>query len=281
MKAPGGGDRLTIGDLSGASLDDLFKVNLKAELSIDWLLAAKPGGGDAGFPGIQADFKMHWAWDNAAPSTATGDDDHALKIAFDNVAIDTGEVFGHLLSPIINKIKQVTGPLDPVIKTLYAPIPVLSDLSHLAGGDDVTLLSIAKSFSTIAGGPDLSFVDTIAGVVNFINHFPTCTTSCLIPLGSFDLSPTTALDTTATPDNTESLIADKTDKDGGTAFSSIEGDIDNTNDNTDPKSADPLESNSKTDKGFGFSFPVFEHPEKLFNLLLGGDVDLVKFDSVR
>ena len=279
MKAPGGGDRLTIGDLSGASLDDLFKVNLKADLSIDWLLKAKPGGGDAGFPGIQADFKMHWGWDNAAPSTATGDDAHKLTIAFDNVAIDTGEVFGHLLSPIINKIKQVTGPLDPVIKTLYAPIPVLSDLSHLAGGDDVTLLSIAKSFSTIAGGPDLSFVDTIAGVVNFINHFPTCTASCLIPLGSFDLSPTTALDTTATPDNTESLIADKTDKDGGTAFSSIEGDIDNTNDNTDPKSADPLESNSKTDKGFGFSFPVFEHPEKLFNLLLGGDVDLVKFDS--
>jgi Ca2+-binding RTX toxin-like protein len=279
MKAPGGGDRLTIADLSGASLDDLFKVNLKADLSIDWLLKAKPGGGDAGFPGIQADFKMHWGWDNAAPSTATGDDAHKLTIAFDNVAIDTGEVFGHLLSPIINKIKQVTGPLDPVIKTLYAPIPVLSDLSHLAGGDDVTLLSIAKSFSTIAGGPDLSFVDTIAGVVNFINHFPTCTTSCLIPLGSFDLSPTTALDTTATPDNTESLIADKTDKDGGTAFSSIEGDIDNTNDNTDPKSAKPLESNSKTDKGFGFSFPVFEHPEKLFNLLLGGDVDLVKFDS--
>ena len=29
----------------------------------------------------------------------------------------------------------------------------------------------------------------------------------------------------------------------------------------------------------GFSFPVFENPGSLFNLILGGDVDLVKFDS--
>jgi hypothetical protein len=37
-------------------------------------------------------------------------------------------VFGHVLGPIVNEIKKVTGPLDPVIKTLCAPIPVLSDL---------------------------------------------------------------------------------------------------------------------------------------------------------
>jgi Ca2+-binding RTX toxin-like protein len=116
-------------------------------------------------------------------------------------------------------------------------------------------------------------------VVNFINHFPTCTASCLIPIGSFDLNPTTALDTTATPDNTDSLIADKKDKNGGSAFASIEGDIDSTNDNQDAQSNDPLSgSDSKAAKA-GFSFPVFEHPEKLFNVLLGGDVDLVKFDS--
>jgi Ca2+-binding RTX toxin-like protein len=277
LHAPGNADRLTLADLSGAGLDDLFKVNLKADLAIDWLLKAKPGGGDAGFPGIQTDFKMHWGWDNTAPETATGDDNHKLEIAFDKVAIDTGEIFGHLLSPIVNKIKQVVGPLDPIIKTLYAPIPVLSDLSHLAGGDDVTLISIAKAFTTIAGGPKLDFVDTIASVVEFIKNFPTCSSSCLIPLGSFDLNATTALSTTATPDNTESLIADKKDKDGGTAFHSIEGDIDGTNQN--PNSADPLDgSNSQAAKA-GFSFPVFEHPEKLFNLLLGGDVDLVKFDS--
>ena len=41
---------------------------------------------------------------------------------------------------------------------------MLSDLSHLVGGGDITMVSIAKAFSTIAGGPDLSFVDTIAAV---------------------------------------------------------------------------------------------------------------------
>lgn len=279
LKAPTGHDRLTLADLSSATLDDLFAVKLKAELAIDWLLKAKPGGGDAGFPGIQADFRMHWKWDNAAPGTATGDDDHKLQIAFDRVALDTGEVFGHLLAPIVNKIKEVTGPLDPVIKTLYAPIPVLSDLSHLVGGDDITLVSIAKAFSTIAGGPKLDFIDTIAGVVNFINNFPTCTTSCLIPIGSFDLNATTALNTTATPDNTESLIGTKKDKGGGSGFSSVLADLDGKNQNPDPKAANPLNGPTSKAAKAGFSFPVFEHPEKLFNLILGGDVDLVKFDS--
>ncbi len=39
-----------------------------------------------------------------------------------------------VLGPIVKEIKKVTGPLQPVIDTLYAPIPVLSDLSQLAGG---------------------------------------------------------------------------------------------------------------------------------------------------
>jgi Ca2+-binding RTX toxin-like protein len=278
LKAPGGAERLKLADLSDASLDDLFDVKLSAEVAIDWLLKAKVGE-DAGFPGIQAEFRLHWKWDNVAPSTAGGDADHALTIGFSNIAIDTGEVFGHLLSPIVNKIKQVTGPLDPITKTLYAPIPVLSDLSHLVGGDDVTLISIAKAFSTIAGGPDLKFIDTITAVIDFINHFPTCSTSCLIPLGSFDIAGPTALSTTATPDNTESLISNKKDHSGGSAFSSITGDLDAKNQSSDTKSANPLDGpNSKSAKA-GFSFPVFEHPEKLFNLLLGGDVDLVKFDS--
>jgi Ca2+-binding RTX toxin-like protein len=278
IKAPGGAERLKLADLSSASLDDLFDVKLSAEVAIDWLLKAKVGE-DAGFPGIQAEFRLHWKWDNAAPSTAGGDADHALTIGFSNIAIDTGEVFGHLLSPIVNKIKQITGPLDPIIKTLYAPIPVLSDLSHLVGGDDVTLISIAKAFSTIAGGPDLKFIDTIVAVVNFINHFPTCTTTCLIPLGSFDIAGPTALSTSVTPDNTESLISNKKDKSGGSAFDSITGDMDGKNQNTDSESANPLNGPTSKSAKAGFSFPVFEHPEKLFNLLLGGDVDLVKFDS--
>ncbi|MEU9688884.1 calcium-binding protein [Amycolatopsis japonica] len=268
--------RLHLTDLQNAGLDRLADVKLHASADINWLLKARPGE-DAGFPGIQANFRLHWAWNNVKPGTNSADGGNSpLTLAFDKVAIDSGEIFGKILGPIVNKIKQVTGPLDPVIKTLYAPIPVLSDLSHLAGGGDVTIVSIGKAFSTIAGGPDLKFVDTIAGVVNFINHFPSCTTTCLIPLGSFAIGGQKALDTTVTPDNTESLISAKKNAVGGTDFAPILGAINGKNQNNDPESANPMTSKASA---AGFSFPVFEKPASLFNVLLGGDVDLVKFDS--
>ena len=103
----------------------------------------------------------------------------------------------------------ITGPLDPIIKTLYAPIPVLSDFSHLVGGDDVTLVSIAKAFSTLLGGPDLTFVDTIVAVIKVINEIPDGIEHVLIPNRSLRRCRWSALDNTATPDNTDSLISTK------------------------------------------------------------------------
>jgi Ca2+-binding RTX toxin-like protein len=279
LKAPNDptNGHLTLSDLSDASLDDLFSIELNASVNIDWLLKAKPGGGDAGFPGIQTELRLTWSWSHAFVGENDGSNGTPLSIQFLKVQIDAGEVFSHVLGPIINEIKKVTGPLDPVIKTLYAPIPVLSDLSHLVGGDDVTIVSIAKAFSTIAGGPDLTFVDTVTAMINFVNHIPTCTTSCLLPIGSFSVLGGKALDNTATPTNTDSLIdpASKKDKSGGTAFNSVLGDLDGKNSTSGAtKLADPTGAAKA-----GFSFPVFDHPATLFNLIMGGDVDLVKFDS--
>ena len=86
------------------------------------------------------------------------------------MAIDSGKIFGQILGPIVNKIKQVTGPLDPVIKTLYAPIPVLSDLSHLVGGDDTGKPAVLapgenKSIGTLQVYEHLTFNSD--GVYNF------------------------------------------------------------------------------------------------------------------
>ena len=262
---------LTLSDLGSASLDDLIKVKLHAAVNIDWLLQARPGD-DAGFPGIQAEFQMKWAWNNTDPTTDTGS---GLDIGFRRVQIDAGAVFGHILGPIIHEIKTVTGPLDPVIKTLYAPIPVLSDLSHLVGGDDVTIVSIAKAFSTIAGGPDLTFVDRIVKLVQVIKDLPDGSNSVKIPIGEFDVTGTTALTDTATPDNTQHFIS------GNPSLPSILGNLDSAHDSGHPNPV--LNNNGDTANSeaakAGFTFPVFQKPATLFNLLMGGDVDLVKFDS--
>jgi Ca2+-binding RTX toxin-like protein len=278
ITSPSSDGRLRLSDLSDASLDNLFAVKLTAGVHIDWLLKARPGadGPIAGFPGVQAELQLGWQWQNSpVGANNSNGGNQPLSIAFKKVAIDAGEIFSGMIGPVVNQIKFVTGPLDPVIKTLYAPIPVLSDLSHLVGGDDVTIVSIAKSFSTIAGGPDLTFVDTIAAVVNFINNIPDCTTTCLIPIGSFTLSGANALSFSATPANTNTLISSKTDKNGGSAFPSALGDLDGKNSKSGAVKLDDPGGAAKA----GFSFPVFENPSSIFNLILGGDVDLVKFDS--
>jgi Ca2+-binding RTX toxin-like protein len=276
-----GGHHLTLSDLSGAELSDLFHVTLTAQVHIDWLLKARPGtdGPIAGFPGIQTELRMNWKWQDAlVGANDSSGGNQPLTISFLKVAIDAGEVFSGIIGPVVNQIKFVTGPLDPVIKTLYAPIPVLSDLSHLVGGDDVTIISLAKAFSTLADGPDLTFVDTIAGVVNFINHIPTCTASCLIPIGSFDVAGQKAIDNAATPSNTESLIQTKKDT-GGNAVTSLPSALGALDSASTGTAVNLVDEQAKGEAKAGFTFPVFQNPASLFNLILGGDVDLVKFDS--
>jgi Ca2+-binding RTX toxin-like protein len=272
---------LTLADLSSADLADLFDVKLSAAVNIDWLLKATVGDDTAGFPGIQAEFQLKWSWHDAEPGSNTSDTvgNQPLTIAFQRVQINAGQVLSGIIGPVVNQIKFVTGPLDPVVKTLYAPIPVLSDLSHLVGGDDVTIISLAKAFSTIADGPDLTFVDTIADLVNFVNHVPTCGGSaddpaCLIEIGSFNVAGDKALDNPATPSNTDSFITNKSltgDATGGV--------LDNLDDKAGGSGVSLEDENSAGNAKAGFTFPVFENPASLFNLIMGGDVDLVKFDS--
>jgi hypothetical protein len=182
---------------------------------------------------------------------------------------------------VLKKVKSVTGPLQPVLDTLYAPIPVLSDLSRMAGGGDVSLMTLAKTFNTLAGGPKLDFVDKIAALTTLINNLPDCGgggPSCLIPIGSFTVSGDRALATDVSP--TSSLAP-------GSASSLIE--TANAATPADVKTA----LNSKGGKGnvfgaggaegsankSGFTFPILDDPASVFSLLMGSDVSLVEFDS--
>ncbi len=278
--SPAGDHELTLDELTSASLSDLATVQLTAKVDIDWLIKADI---TSALPGIQTEFRLGWSWSKADPnaSGSTG-----LTISFQKVQLDTGAFFGELIQPVVDKIKEITGPLQPIIDTLYAPIPVLSDLSHLVGGDDITIVSLAKAFSTLTGGPDLDFVDTIHSLIDFLGNLPTCTgsgpndTHCLIPIGSFDVAGPKALTTTSTPDNADSLRVPQAPLDA----SPIKAALDTAGGKgaVFADSSAPGTPNSKKTSASGksgFSFPVFDHPEQLFNLLLGGDVDIVQFDS--
>ncbi|WP_344217891.1 calcium-binding protein [Kribbella sancticallisti] len=255
---------------------ELFGVSLAGAFTIDWIVEAQV---DSAFPGVRANFQLTWGFDNKAPQDAG-----APYIAFKDVGISAGTFFENLLGDVVKEMKRVTGPLQPVMDTLYAPIPVLSDLSRMAGGDDVTLMTLAKSFSTLAGGPKLDFVDTIKSVIEFINRLPSCSpdaeNDCYVPLGDFEIAGDKALDTSNSPTTADKLYKTVNAKPGAEVKSNLNGK------NENPQAAGKpifggtgLAADEGDAEKSGFSFPILEQPAKAFNLLMGGDVTLVEFDS--
>ncbi|WP_328988917.1 calcium-binding protein [Kribbella sp. NBC_01245] len=256
---------------------DMFGVSLTGAFHLDWIVEAQV---DSAFPGVRANFQLMWSFDNQAPDGPT-----VPYIAFKDVGISAGSFFEGLLGDVVKEMKRVTGPLQPVIDTLYAPIPVLSDLSRLAGGDDVTLMTLAKAFSTLAGGPKLDFVDTIKAVIEFINRLPSCSpdvdNDCYVPLGDFEIAGDKALNTSNSP-----TTADKMYK--GTPNAKSANEVKSgLNDKNEHASADanPIFGGTglAPDEGdaekSGITFPILENPASAFNLLMGGDITLVEFDS--
>ncbi|WP_229674973.1 calcium-binding protein [Terrabacter tumescens] len=264
---------LTVADIGDGDASELFGISLTAKIKADWIVKASA---DSVLPGVQANFVLGWEFTNK-------DLEHlgAPTIEFKDVAIDAGGFLSNLLGPVLKKVKSVTGPLQPVLDTLYAPIPVLSDLSRMAGGGDVSLMTLAKTFNTVAGGPKLDFVDKIAALTTLINNLPDCGgggPSCLIPIGSFTVSGAKALDTDVSP--TSSLEPGTGGSLIDTAAPASESAVKNA---LNAKGGKGKVFGSAGDEGSanksGFTFPILDNPSSVFSLLMGSDVSLVEFDS--
>ncbi|GAA6526297.1 calcium-binding protein [Intrasporangium sp. DVR] len=259
---------LTISDFGSLDPSKLFDIKLTAAIKADWIVKASAS---SVLPGVQTTFVLDWAFTNKDLKNLG-----LPKIDFKAVKLDAGGFFSELLGPVLNKIKSVTGPIQPVIDTLYAPIPVLSDLSKLAGGGDVSLITLAKAFNTLAGGPDLEFVERITALVTLVNNMPKCGggTSCLIDVGAFSVPGDKALTTSVSPTSADSLVLkDPTTKSGDALKAEL-----NAAGGKGTVFGTPTAGEGSANKS-GFTFPILDHPESIFGVLMGSDVALVEFDS--
>jgi Ca2+-binding RTX toxin-like protein len=256
---------LTLDEITSSSIEDFVDFVLSGDVDVDWHLAASV---DSALPGITTDFLLTWGWSSDAP-----EDLGNLEIAFSNVKLDAAEFIGGTIKPIVQMVVDVFKPIQPVIDMLFAPMPVLSDLSRAVGGDDVTIASLAQTFSTLAGGPDLEpFLNVLKNIRTLLGALQgDCAPdpSPCLTVGSFKLVEGSVATTDANPGTAASLI----DQSGGYSVNNnllsdlgdkSEGDLTGTGDDTEHP---------------GFSFPFLENPSSIFGLIVGQDVDLVKFDS--
>lgn len=257
---PNGDGKLTFAELSssGTQFDDIIHAVLGAEADINLDLAASFGGNTA-FPRVLAKFHLGWVFDT---DNGAGDP----GIAFTDIYLDLGTFISDFLGPILEKIQEVTGPIQPIIDIVTARIPVISDLA----GETITLIDLAEVFGLLEPST-IDFIEGIIHVIELINSLEGLGEgSILIPFGAFNLS----ADENGEMRDLSVLedVASRTMDDIAAAAAAATG----------PGTSSSYSSATSgfvSDAGSldNFSIPIFDNPAELFNLFLGEPVRLIEW----
>ena len=285
--AGGSADRLTLADMVNGTIDLTPVVAAGINLDVHLRTGVAATGPD--LPSITGTFLLQWQVGTYAATLA----DSTLvpiadvtgvpspTISFDNLHLDLGDVLDEFIKPITNEIKKITGPLQPIVDVITAPIPVVSDLAELVGEDPITMLSVLEG----ATGADLSLIKALAAFIGFVNSVPD--DSGLIPLGAliggtsdravgaFEVDPAKAAGTLA-PSEAGSLIKQDSSFKGGTGFTNDVGEAGDGSLNT-KQSPDP--DRPSTFGVPGLSFPFLEDASQVFGVLVGRDATLIRWDA--
>ncbi len=244
------GDRLNFIQLVSGEAD--VDLDVEADINVDLRLrTGLRDGENYGLPSVLGAFHLSWAWSLDGGATTPA-------VEFNSLYLDAGEFVSQFLSPIVKEVQKITSPLKPIIDTLRAPLPVLSDLSRLVGGDDITLISLLET----ATGADLSLVRNVLAFIDFINGLPT-DGNLVLPLGGESLAGAFEIDLDKaqagplTPDQSNKLIKPGTAKTRTGILQAIFS-----------KALPP-----------GLSFPFLNDSSQIFSLLMGQDVTLVRYDA--
>ena len=283
---PNADGRLTFTELSQAqSFTDILDFKLGATADVNLHLQTLLLN-DASLPRVFADLHLDWTW-NILPGAGSTPEDvgtagtaactigsgpSCLKLSVDDIYFDAGSFISKFLIPTLKDVQRYTKPLDPVIKVLTTPIPVLSDLS----GSPVTLLTLVETFGP--KDPRLELVIYLVKIIDFVNGFNFTDGDHMIALSK----------PPANGGNVFALAAEKLyggelrDGESQQAFGAGQlagmtsllgsGVLGGTNVSS---------GGSVTNVGqlvqTGFSFPFLEQPSKIVGLLFKQDVDLIIF----
>jgi len=182
--------------------------------------------------------------------------------------IDLGGLLSGPVQEIFSQVDVMLEPLRPVLDLLTSEIPVLSDISKMAGGGAVTVLDAMRIF-----GDDFeqaaTFIETVDQVSDTIATLAGVAGTSRVSLGGFtvddaDRASFLGATSAAAAESAINMTAAVANGDEGIA--------------ADPASSDVAETYSGVTEG-SLTFPVFDDPGGvLVDLLFGGNPNLVYWD---
>lgn len=257
---------LSFGDI--ASLDFDFDYGAQADV----LLALDLGfNGVSVFPSLVADLDLGWG----LADVVDADHPEVPLLAFNDIGLNLGDFFSDFLGGILGEIQTLTGPIQPLLDILMAPIPVISDLA----GEPITLVDIAEIF----GDVDLGFVKAAADIITLVNSIPTDADDLVLYFGSFSIGGTDS----GSVDLRNPFALDDFRDSGtptgqlGTALGGLVPDLAGALGDASAATASFIGNVLDGTLGGaspGFSFPIINDPGQIFGLLLGRDAVLMSYD---
>ncbi len=251
-----------------ASLSAVADVDLDATLSIP---SIDLGGINFDFPSITTVIHYDQEFANAtfgSGGTTTSFGGKPLLV-FENVELNLGEFITGFVAPIIDKVHDVTEPLEPLVEILTTEIGLLKEL----GAEAYTLLDIAGTLlgQTKYAGV-VKAVNAVVDIVNLIDDLDDYISNnpgpLVIGFGDFVVGGDVrdANNAAAVPSDTPNTA-------------NTDGQIDRAA-GMDANKANKAKNVTKQfgTKPGSLQFPLLSSPSNLFGLLMGKEVDLFLYD---
>lgn len=239
-----------------SNFGNLINAELTADTNINLHLVTGFGE-EAVFPQLSTDFVVNWDFTSANIDAYETEFGNLPTVAFNNVQLDLGTFFNNFASPVLDNVRQITEPIQPIIDVLTTPINL-----RIA---QFNLLGIAEELGAL-DQEDLDFIESVAQLTQITNSIPTGSER-LIDLGSFNLG------------NADVRVP-------GFALSSINPNITLTAPSVDEQLSDDSPeanfiSSFNSIPGGGLQFPLLTDPMQAFYLLLGKDATLFTYNMPR
>ncbi|MDD5942645.1 calcium-binding protein [Fibrobacter sp.] len=144
------------------------KAEIDAELKKTWELALSAG---SMFPELDVDLYIDWSAKTGAASNGLN------ELSFKNVKFKGGTFIDKTVAPVLENIRKVIEPIQPLIKFLQSEIPVLNKLP--AGKVHITVLDLIKMYGS-KNDMDFGFIDDIVQLNNMVQIFGNVTHEGLV-----------------------------------------------------------------------------------------------------